>query len=168
MKRSRDPNSRPTLPGILSAAEITRIRTNNLKHWTILATFYATALRANELRHLKVSDLDSHRMVWHVRLGQGGVPRDIALSPILRERLQARDDRTLEVVRKGEQLFFKDWVAFSWRIIPSLRFVRKSPMRLTDGRCCIFRERSAHGGWSTIPLTTSSSTLGVGSRNAPS
>src|SRR5271163_2745175 len=30
----------------------------------------------------------------------------------LRERLQARDNRTLEVVRRGEQLFFKDWVAF--------------------------------------------------------
>ena len=27
----------------------------------------------------------------------------------LRERLQARDNRTLEVVRKGEQLSFHDW-----------------------------------------------------------
>ena len=30
----------------------------------------------------------------------------------LRERLQARDDRVLEVVRKGEQLQFADWVDF--------------------------------------------------------
>jgi hypothetical protein len=30
----------------------------------------------------------------------------------LRERLQARDNRTLEVVRRGEQLFFRDWAAF--------------------------------------------------------
>lgn len=30
----------------------------------------------------------------------------------LRERLTARDDRTLEVVRKGEQMSFQDWVAF--------------------------------------------------------
>ena len=84
------PKRRPTLPGILSAAEITRIldHTNNLKHWTMLATFYATALRANELRHLKVSDLDSQRMVLHVRHGKGGVPRDIALSPVLLERLK--------------------------------------------------------------------------------
>jgi len=29
----------------------------------------------------------------------------------LRERLQARDNRTLEVVRRGEQLFFRDWAA---------------------------------------------------------
>ena len=30
----------------------------------------------------------------------------------LRERLQARDDRVLEIVRKGEQLQFADWVDF--------------------------------------------------------
>ncbi len=30
----------------------------------------------------------------------------------LRERLQARDDKILEVVRKGEQLQFSDWVDF--------------------------------------------------------
>jgi integrase len=30
----------------------------------------------------------------------------------LRERLQARDDKVLEVVRKGEQLLFADWVHF--------------------------------------------------------
>ncbi len=29
----------------------------------------------------------------------------------LRERLQARDNRTLEVVRRGEQLVFRDWTA---------------------------------------------------------
>jgi len=50
--------------------------------------FYATGLRCNELRHLKVSDPDSQRMVLHVRFGKGGVPRDIALSPILLDRLR--------------------------------------------------------------------------------
>jgi hypothetical protein len=30
----------------------------------------------------------------------------------LRERLQARDDKVLDVVRKGEQLQFADWVDF--------------------------------------------------------
>jgi len=71
------PKRRPTLPGILSAEEVTRIldHTHNLKHWTILATFYATALRANELKHLKVSDIDSQRMVLHVRHGKCGIPR---------------------------------------------------------------------------------------------
>jgi integrase len=41
------PKRRPTLPPTLSAEEVTRIlnHTYNLKHWTIIATFYATALR---------------------------------------------------------------------------------------------------------------------------
>jgi integrase/recombinase XerD len=84
------PKRRPTLPPTLSVEEVTRIldHTHNLKHWTILATFYATALRCNELRHLKVTDLDNQRMVIHVREGKGGVPREIALSPTLLERLR--------------------------------------------------------------------------------
>jgi integrase/recombinase XerD len=84
------PKRRLTLPGILSADEVTRMLdgTYNLKHWSILATFYATALRCSELQHLKVDDIDSKRMVLHVREGKGGVPRDIALSPVLLERLR--------------------------------------------------------------------------------
>ena len=81
---------RPTLPTVLSAEEITRIldHTTNLKHWAIIATFYATGLRCNELRHLKVEDIDSRRMVVHVRVAKGGIPRDIGLSPLLLERLR--------------------------------------------------------------------------------
>ncbi len=41
----------------------------------------------NELRHLKVSDIDRERMAIHVRRGKGGIPRDIGLSPVLLERL---------------------------------------------------------------------------------
>jgi len=80
----------PKLPSVLSAAEITRIldHTTNLKHWTIIATFYATGLRCNELRDLKIGDIDSQRMVIHVREAKGGIPRDIGLSPLLLERLK--------------------------------------------------------------------------------
>ena len=78
------------LPTVLSAAEITRIldHTHNLKHWTVIATFYATGLRCNELRNLKVSDIDSQRMFIHVREAKGGIPRDIPLTPRLLERLK--------------------------------------------------------------------------------
>ena len=81
---------RPRIPTVLSAEEITRIldHTANLKHWTIIATFYATGLRCNELRTLKVGDIDSKRMVIHVREGKGRVPRDIGLSSTLLERLR--------------------------------------------------------------------------------
>jgi site-specific recombinase XerD len=85
------PKKRPQLPTILSVEQITRILdcTHNLKHWTIIATFYATGLRCNELRHLKVSDIDSGQMLLDVREGKGGVPRKIALSLALLERLKA-------------------------------------------------------------------------------
>lgn len=81
---------RPKLPPVLSAEEITRIldHTTNLKHWAIIATFYSTGLRCNELRLLKVGDIDSQRMVIHVREAKGGIPRDIGLSPVLLERLR--------------------------------------------------------------------------------
>jgi len=81
---------RPKLPTVLSAEDITRILdgTRNLKHWTIFATFYATGLRCSELRHLKVKDIDSQRMLIHVRHGKGRIPRDIGLSPVLLERLR--------------------------------------------------------------------------------
>ena len=84
------PKNRFRLPTVLSPDEITRIldRTSNLKHWTIIATFYATGLRCNELRNLKVSDIDSQRMILHVLQAKGSVPRDIALSPALLERLR--------------------------------------------------------------------------------
>jgi integrase/recombinase XerD len=80
----------PKLPPVLSAEEITRILdpTTNLKHWAIIATLYSTGLRCNELRLLKVQDIDSKRMVIHVREAKGGVPRDIGLSPVLLERLR--------------------------------------------------------------------------------
>ncbi len=81
---------RPKLPTVLSAEEITRLldRTTNLKHWTIFATLYATGLRCDELRHLKVRDIDSQRMLIHIRQGKGRIPRDIGLSPVLLERLR--------------------------------------------------------------------------------
>lgn len=84
------PKRRPQLPDVLSVEQITRILdcTHNLKHWTIMATFYATGLRCNELRHLKLSDIDSRQMLLHVREGKGSVPRKIALSPALLERLK--------------------------------------------------------------------------------
>ena len=70
------PRRPPTLPHVLSAEETTRMLdlTRNLKHWTILATLYATALRCGELQRLKVGDIDSKRMLLHVRQGKGRVP----------------------------------------------------------------------------------------------
>ena len=54
----------------------------------MLMMLYATGLRRAELCHLKVSDIDSERMVIHVRQGKGGRDRDVLLSPKLLETLR--------------------------------------------------------------------------------
>ncbi len=50
-------------------------------------TLYATGARRAEVAHLKVSDIDSQRMVVHVQGGKGRKDRDVMLSPNLLEAL---------------------------------------------------------------------------------
>ena len=63
----------------------------------------------------------------------------------LRGRLQARDDRILDIVRKGEHFRFAEWVDFSWRITRSLRFARTGPTKLICGAARILRRLSRAG-----------------------
>ena len=51
-------------------------------------TLYATGLRRAELARLKVTDIDSQRMVVHVQGGKGRKDRDVMLSPKLLEELR--------------------------------------------------------------------------------
>jgi len=46
-------------------------------------------VRLNEVVHLRVSDIDSERMVIHVKQGKGRKDRDVMLSPSLLETLRA-------------------------------------------------------------------------------
>jgi integrase len=44
-------------------------------------------MRRSELAGLKIQDIDSQRMVIHIRQGKGGRDRDVTLSPRLLEVL---------------------------------------------------------------------------------
>jgi integrase/recombinase XerD len=61
-------------------------------------TLYATGVRRAELCRLKVSDIDSERMVLHIQQGKGGRDRDVPLSAkllgILREYWRCMKPRT--------------------------------------------------------------------------
>src|SRR6202043_3172324 len=78
------------LPTVLSPEEVARLidSSQNLMHRAMLMTLYATGLRRAELCHLKVSDIDSERMVIHVQQGKGSRDRDVLLTPKLLETLR--------------------------------------------------------------------------------
>ena len=79
------------LPTILSQEEVAQLidaaRTPFQR--ILLMTLYATGVRNAELTHLKVSDMDSKRMVIHVQGGKGRRDRDVLLSPKLLDELRA-------------------------------------------------------------------------------
>jgi integrase/recombinase XerD len=78
------------LPVVLSQEEVTRLidAASNLSHRAMLMILYSTGVRRSELVHLKVDDIDSQRMVIHVRLGKESKDRDVPLSPKLLETLR--------------------------------------------------------------------------------
>ena len=87
----------------------------NLMHRTILMVLYATGIRRTEASLLKVSDVDSERMVIHVRQGKGSrdrdVPMTLRLSPELMPVKQRYPHKTIapiwrrpyQTVRTSEQ-----------------------------------------------------------------
>jgi site-specific recombinase XerD len=79
------PKTPKKLPVVLSTDEMTRFldALQNPKHRSMLMTAYAGGLRLSEVAHLRVEDIDSGRMVIHVRQGKGHKDRDVMLSPRL-------------------------------------------------------------------------------------
>lgn len=64
------------LPVVMAKEEISKLIsvTKNLKHKSILSVTYSSGLRKSELRHLKVSDIDSKRIPFP---GQGPESSDL-------------------------------------------------------------------------------------------
>jgi integrase/recombinase XerD len=84
-----------SLPTILSQEEVAQLidAASPPLHHTLLMTLYATGLRRAELARLKVTDIDSRRMVVHVQGGKGRRDRDVMLSPKLLGELRKHWNR---------------------------------------------------------------------------
>ena len=73
------------LPSVLSAAELERLFTQEAfpKHRALLMTGYAAGLRVTEVTRLRITDVDSDRMMLRVGSGKGDKDRYTLLSPRL-------------------------------------------------------------------------------------
>ncbi len=97
------------IPEILSIEEVTRLIqcAGNLKVQAALSVAYGAGLRASEITHLKVTDIDSERMILRVEQGKGGRDRHAMLSPQLLVilRLWYRQGQTERKMLPGGWLF---------------------------------------------------------------
>ena len=75
---------------MLSLEEVARLinAAGNTSQRALLMTLYGTGMRRTEVSLLKLSDIDSQRMMIRVVRGKGGAGRDIPLSPTLLETLR--------------------------------------------------------------------------------
>ena len=98
----RHPKRKKKLPVVFSIPEIEALfsATENIKHRAVLMITYSGGLRISEAANLKVTDIDSKRMMVHVRQGKGGKDRYTILSR-----------RTLLCLREYWRLYRpKDWL----------------------------------------------------------
>jgi len=70
------------LPLVLSKEEVSSIikATGNIRHKTMIVTMYACGLRVSELVNLKISNIDSKRMLIHIESAKGDKDRYVVLS----------------------------------------------------------------------------------------
>jgi site-specific recombinase XerD len=90
------PRKEQKLPKVLSKEEILAIieNTNNIKHRCIVELLYSAGLRRSELINLKITDIDSNRMLIRVDNAKGSKDRFTLLS---------------ETVLKDLRVYFTEW-----------------------------------------------------------
>lgn len=90
------PRKQHKLPQVLSKEEILAMiaNTNNIKHRCIVSLLYSAGLRRSELLDLKIEDIDSKRMLIHIKNAKNNKDRYSLLS---------------ETVLKELRIYYKEW-----------------------------------------------------------
>ncbi|WP_299210626.1 site-specific tyrosine recombinase/integron integrase [uncultured Dokdonia sp.] len=90
------PRKQHKLPQVLSKEEILAMisNTNNIKHRCIVGLLYSAGLRRSELLDLKIEDIDSKRMLIHIKNAKNNKDRYSLLS---------------ETILKELRIYYNDW-----------------------------------------------------------
>jgi site-specific recombinase XerD len=85
------PRGETRLPVVLSLGDVRRVleAVSNRTHRVFLETTYSAGLRMSETAHLKITDIDSQRMLIRVEQGKGKKDRSTLLSATLLQDLRA-------------------------------------------------------------------------------
>jgi len=135
------PPRQSRLPVVLSRGEVRQVLAAVRKdtYRTCLTTIYACGLRLGEGMTLRVDDIDSARMVVHVRNGKGGRDRDVPLSRGLLQLLREE----WKVHRSREWLF--PWCKGSGDApVPISRGGLQRAVRLAVASCGIRKKAHIH------------------------
>ncbi|MCH2231950.1 MAG: site-specific integrase [Crocinitomicaceae bacterium] len=97
------PKELKTLPVVLSLNEVEKLINSiiNLKHKTIIMMIYSCGLRRGELQSMKINDIDSDRMIIHIKQAKGKKDRIVPLSSTMLKQL-----RTYARAYKPNELLF--------------------------------------------------------------
>jgi len=107
VEKIRYPKALRKLPVVLDLAEVRTLLSvmENLKHRALLTITYSAGLRVSEAAKLRVTDIDSKRMMVRVQQGKGGKDRYSILSQTALELLRRywRQYRPKEWLFEGQQ-----------------------------------------------------------------
>lgn len=136
MKRYMQLRTQPRrLPTVLSIEEVSEVTAAapgpGLQYRAALSISYGAGSRASEVCSLKVSDIDSDRMLIHVDEGKGGKDRKVMLSPDLRNRLHNQNPQIAPSNLRGS---YPNEIS-EWSILDSCTQPNSSPDASAWGSC---------------------------------
>jgi site-specific recombinase XerD len=102
------PRKRRRLPNVLSGTEVEALLAafDNLKYRAVTLATYGAGLRISEAVRLRLEDIDSKRMMLHVRQGKGGQDRSVMLPERLLSdlRIYWREQRPSDFLFPGVRI----------------------------------------------------------------